>query len=104
MGYSEAIRMLTGSPRSADWRRSRVIISVSSPRRRWVGETVTLVRAALVTSAGPGTVRGAPTAIEIHIAHVIVTLTLGRVGQETNCFGLDPVVDLGPFNGSDREA
>ena len=35
-----------------------MIIWVRRPRRRWVGATVTLVRAADGTSDGPGTVRG----------------------------------------------
>ena len=35
-----------------------VIISVNRPRRRWVGDTVTLVSAATSTSVGPGTVKG----------------------------------------------
>ena len=33
-----------------------MIISVRRPRRRWVGATVTLVRAEARTFAGPGTV------------------------------------------------
>src|SRR5579871_6908986 len=50
------MRMETASPRSAVARSSAVSISLSSPRRRWLGTTLTLVRADAATWRGPGTV------------------------------------------------
>ena len=58
MGYSEAMRIPSGLFALGAWPAApSVIISVNSPRRRWVGATVTLVSAATSTSVGPGTVK-----------------------------------------------
>src|SRR4051794_8132784 len=57
MGNSAAISMPTGSPRSLAAARSGSSIRRSSPWRRWVGATVTLVSAALGMTAPPGSVR-----------------------------------------------
>lgn len=56
MTGSDAVSIATGSPRS--WKSSscRRMIEVSTPRRRWVAATLTIVTPAVGTRAPPGTV------------------------------------------------